>query len=87
MGMADQSGNFQTWLSQPVLQREPRTPEGVDLLIITPDTRFPQGATLEAQQENHGAHIRAAANRYMKNVQYVYVGNTNLVPQREMGRF
>jgi len=48
-GMADQSGMYQDWLSFPILDRRPNFPNGSPRLIITPDRRFPQGAT-EAQQ-------------------------------------
>jgi hypothetical protein len=42
LGMADQSGSYQTWFATPLLQKQP-------FLIITPDTRWPQGATEAAQ--------------------------------------
>jgi hypothetical protein len=48
-GMADQSGKYQEWIGLPAGQRSPSLPSG-EFLIITPDTRFPQGATIEAQQ-------------------------------------
>ncbi|HSJ26352.1 MAG TPA: hypothetical protein VK929_16855 [Longimicrobiales bacterium] len=64
MGMADQSGNYQEWLSRPVLERTPQAADGRDLLIVTPDLRFPRGNTLAEQQAaaNRGTHIWAAAN-------------------------
>jgi len=55
-GMADQSGGYQTWLSKPVLGRTP-------FLIITPDTRFPQGATATAQASNPGKYILYGGTR------------------------
>ena len=48
-GMADQSGMYQDWLSKPPGDRMPQFADGRPRLIITPDLRFPQGAT-EAQQ-------------------------------------
>lgn len=42
IGMADVSGSFDAWLATP---RDARTP----FLIITPDQRFPQGASRAAQ--------------------------------------
>lgn len=49
-GMADQSGEYQEWIDTPLLQR-------TAFLYITPDQRFPQGATAAAQQENPGKYI------------------------------
>ena len=54
LGMADQAGNYQRWLSRPVDDRVPNPGDG-DILIITPDTRFPQGSTIAEQQENPGS--------------------------------
>jgi hypothetical protein len=54
MGMADQSGSYQRWLAQPLSERIPN-PAGEDpILIVTPDTRFPQGATVADQEANPG---------------------------------
>lgn len=53
-GMADQSGMYQDWLSFGILDREPNFPDGSPRLIITPDQRFPQGATLDEQIANPG---------------------------------
>ncbi|UCC84028.1 MAG: hypothetical protein JSW46_03605, partial [Gemmatimonadota bacterium] len=52
LGMADQSGNYQAWLDLPVLERVPSVATGgtFDVLIITPDLRFAQGATIEEQE-------------------------------------
>lgn len=46
-GFADTSGFYQTWLETPILLRSPLN---VNFTIRTPDTRWPQGATLAAQQ-------------------------------------
>jgi starch-binding outer membrane protein, SusD/RagB family len=56
LGMADQSGRYQQWLQQPVSQRQPMLPGEVPFLISTPDLRFPQGATPEAQSANPGRY-------------------------------
>jgi hypothetical protein len=55
-GMADQSGGYQTWLNKEVLARTP-------FLIITPDLRFPQGATATAQTSNPGRYILYGGTR------------------------
>lgn len=54
LGMADQSGRYQEWLSIPVEDREPNLPDGDPFIIETPDQRFPQGTTLDEQRENPG---------------------------------
>lgn len=55
-GMADQSGNYQKWLSLPLGERRPVFPDGSEFLIITPDQRFPQGSTLAEQAANPGTY-------------------------------
>jgi hypothetical protein len=55
-GMADQSGAYQTWLNTPVLTRTP-------FLLITPDKRFPQGATATAQAQAPGKYILYGGTR------------------------
>lgn len=47
IGMADQSGSYQAWLSRPLGARYPTNPypTGERVLIRTPDKRFPQGNT------------------------------------------
>lgn len=59
LGMADQSGQYQYWIATPPGDRHPQAtgPEGSDgtnFAIVTPDTRFAQGATIEEQSENPG---------------------------------
>lgn len=52
-GMADQSGNYQEWLSvTPAESRHPDLPSGDPFVIVTPDQRFPQGETMAEQEEN-----------------------------------
>jgi hypothetical protein len=52
-GMADQSGGYQEWRSKAWWDLD----EGDMWNIITPDQRFPQGATSSAQQGSPGTHI------------------------------
>lgn len=60
LGMADGSGNYGRWLAQPLFTRRPvaapapGAPEE-PLLIVTPDTRFPRGATLAEQAAQPGS--------------------------------
>jgi hypothetical protein len=58
IGMADVSGAFNTWLQAP---RDSRVP----FLIITPDLRFPQGATRAAQ--NAAGQGQPTGRRYYRN--------------------
>ena len=60
-GMADQSGNYQRWLSIPLATKLPNPADG-DIIIVTPDTRFPQGATLDEQRDNPGRYFSAPSN-------------------------
>lgn len=48
-GMADQSGGYQAWRTTPLGERS-------GFIFITPDLRFPQGATHEAQVDNPGLY-------------------------------
>jgi hypothetical protein len=52
-GMADQSGSYQEWLSAAPTERMPDLADG-PFLIVTPDERFPRGATLEEQEASPG---------------------------------
>lgn len=47
IGMADTSGAYATWIATPIANRGNGN---VSLTIVTPDLRFPQGATRAAQQ-------------------------------------
>jgi hypothetical protein len=60
-GMADQSGNYQNWLDVPMGDKHPIV-DGTPTLIITPDLRFPQGATLDAQRANPGTYFGAPSD-------------------------
>jgi hypothetical protein len=68
LGMADQSGSYQRWLDIPVGDRHPMLVNQTDdpFLIITPDTRFAQGATIAAQTASPGRifEIPTAAGGY-----------------------
>jgi hypothetical protein len=57
-GMADQSGNYQDWLAIPLGDKSYQFTDGSPVLIVTPDTRFPQGATVEEQRVEEGAYYR-----------------------------
>lgn len=56
IGMADQSGAYQNWLSKPLGARYPTDPypSGPRVLIRTPDKRFPQGNNEADQLKNQG---------------------------------
>lgn len=59
IGMADQSGDYQQWLSAPVADRTAWFGAGQDddpFLIQTPDTRFPTGTTIAEQEANPGEY-------------------------------
>jgi len=64
LGMADQSGQYQKWISIPdPWDRHPNlAPNQIDdpFLIMTPDQRFPQGATVAEQQVNDGMLFEVA---------------------------
>ncbi|MFH1764650.1 MAG: RagB/SusD family nutrient uptake outer membrane protein [Gemmatimonadota bacterium] len=58
-GMADQSGNYQEWLSLPFSEKSYEFSDGRLVLWVTPDLRFPQGSTLAEQRANdNGAVVR-----------------------------
>jgi hypothetical protein len=64
LGMADQSGRYQRWINAPLgarhanLDANPADP----FVIVTPDTRFPRGETLDEQRQwaNVGRYWAAA---------------------------
>lgn len=56
-GMADQSGNYQLWNSTPMASKSYKIGDK-DILIVTPDKRFPQGSTVAAQRLAPGTHFR-----------------------------
>ncbi len=55
-GMADQSGNYQLWLNTPLGNRQAII-GGKDILIVTPDQRFPQGTDVTSQTANRGKYL------------------------------
>ena len=65
IGMADQSGQYQQWLSQPVGDRLAwfgATQDDNPFLINTPDTRFPTGTTPTEQINNPGEYYVIPTN-------------------------
>jgi hypothetical protein len=64
IGFADVSGEFDAWLNTPVTSRRP-------FLVVTPDKRFPQGATRPTQQAASGCDATRCApptgNLYFRN--------------------
>lgn len=72
LGMADQSGTYQDWVEVPIAERIPEV-NGEPFLIITPDQRFAQGATLAAQTDDsydryplYGVPPFSLANNFQK---------------------
>ncbi|MBX3174609.1 MAG: hypothetical protein KF709_09370 [Gemmatimonadaceae bacterium] len=61
-GMADNSGNFVAFSAVPLLSRP-----GPTTLVVTPDTRWPAGATRAAQQAN--SSLPLPAGQYIANRQ------------------
>lgn len=53
-GMADQEGDYQRWVNTPLGNKSYEFPDGEPVLIVTPDTRFPQGSTVAEQRANQG---------------------------------
>ncbi len=78
-GKADISGGYEAWMAQAPANR-------TEFLIITPDQRYPQGSTIEAQRENPGMYLinldprpfREARGSwyfsYYRNARYDYYG-------------
>jgi len=56
-GMADQSGNFQLWDSKSLSDKSYNV-DGTDVLIVTPDLRFPRGSTIDEQRATTGTYFR-----------------------------
>ena len=63
IGMADVSGSYAAWIAQPVSDRGAGN---VGFLMVTPDLRFPQGATRAAQQADFSLPSCTAANTTCK---------------------
>jgi hypothetical protein len=60
IGMADTSGNYRTWLAQPIGNK-------LQFLIHTPDNRFPKGATRAAQNTASPASSAVLPTIYFRN--------------------
>jgi starch-binding outer membrane protein, SusD/RagB family len=58
LGMADQSGKYQTWINMPVRERHPNLGTNTPFVMITPDNRFPTGATVAEQRANPGRYYQ-----------------------------
>ncbi len=63
IGMADTSGAYAAWISQPVGDRGGN---GASFTMATPDLRFPQGATRGAQQSDFAITSCSAASTVCK---------------------
>lgn len=59
-GMADVSGGYAAWLATPIAARSP-------FLVITPDQRWPQGATRAAQRTASVQPTSVASRPYVQN--------------------
>jgi hypothetical protein len=59
-GMADQSGRYQDWLALPIGDKNYDLPDGRNVIIITPDLRFPQGNSVAEQRLSDSYAIRMA---------------------------
>ncbi len=57
VGMGDQSGGLQAWIATPTVDKMP-------FAMITPDLRFPQGATEAEQLLNEGTQFRVSSGWY-----------------------
>jgi hypothetical protein len=68
IGMGDVSGNYAAWTAAPIDKRGP------DFFMITPDLRFPQGATRAAQQADFANSSCAGASQTCKRY---YVNRPN----------
>jgi hypothetical protein len=62
-GMADQSGSYQRWLNQPLASKSPNPPDG-DIVIVTPDLRFPRGNTIAQQRDTAADGSQINIGRY-----------------------
>jgi hypothetical protein len=60
LGMADTSGNYRTWLAQPIAGKQ-------QFLIHTPDNRFPKGATRAAQNSASPTSSAVLPSIYFRN--------------------
>ena len=59
-GMADQSGDVLEWLALGMDEKHVFFADGRPVRIVTPDLRFPQGATIAEQRANPGRLFRVA---------------------------
>jgi hypothetical protein len=78
-GMADQSGNYAEWLTLDLGSKSHHFDDGRPVIIVTPDERFPQGATVEEQ--------RATPGTYHTIMSESWEGNTWKKPERGVWRW
>ncbi len=57
IGMADQSGAYQAWIDTPTADKQP-------FVMVTPDTRFPQGADEAEQLDSDGEYFYVNSSWY-----------------------
>ena len=60
LGMADQSGNYQNWITTPLLEKQP-------FIIVTPDTRWPQGPDEATQRATCTAPEAGCSSQFYVN--------------------
>jgi hypothetical protein len=70
LGMADTSGNYQTWISAHPDDRHPIM-NGENMLIHSPDLRFAQGADRDEQFENKGMYYEISDGPGQEGAQWV----------------
>jgi hypothetical protein len=88
-GMADQSGDYQRWLAQPVLSRDAFFNGVEPVLIVTPDRRFSQGDTLvsgQNQKARTAAEVTLARRNQLFNG-YIFNSPTDSVRLDNRGRY
>jgi hypothetical protein len=62
-GMADPRDDrvYDDWLALSNTEKGNNLPDGTPVLIVTPDTRFPQGTTVADQRASQGSYFRIAS--------------------------
>jgi hypothetical protein len=78
IGMADTSGAYDAWIQQPIASRG----SGGPFFMITPDQRFPQGATRPAQQADFALTQCNGASQVCKRY---FVNRANTDPSSANG--
>ena len=83
-GMADQAGNYQRWLAQPIISKSPNPSDG-DIVIVTPDNRFPQGNTIAIQRDTAADGTQINVGRYFQAP--TWIGSVWAHPERGTWRW